>query len=882
MGGVDTVRGINYQHCHAVLVALDIISDPGLSAIRVEGTEDVMDLEVHAAADGDTVVVKALQMKSRLAPYTWGKSELLNILGRWVRLGVASDAKFEFVTNAALGRTGAAVVAALDAAHEGNLAPIAELLDISERDPVARMMSRVRVRNEAGGVEALLLEAEREVRSSLPGGRNEANARVEARAAVDRLFRLLSLRAGHPADTDRLVSREELTNTVGDFAGLAAADRWPSALASEYVASTIAVNVPAVRPALSNVLDYPESAGPDASTVEVVNLLDMPGPVLLNGRTGSGKSTAADLLRQDGSAAGVPVVICHAEAYIPGRLDALAADAIGAWVGRDLPRAVGRQALNDANTIIVIDGVSEVPSGARRELAEEVRPHVAANAGAHIILLGRDSAATSTLLPVGTTATRFAVSAFGQSEQVLLARQVLFPETAALGTALNDASEETERDIDRECAVAVAQVKDALGDAVGNPLLLTLGLRLVEAGASFRDRSTLYGLTIDRMSERANTADIRLATGVLGIVFARLLDEGRRYANPLEWERLVAEATKALTAVGIDFDPANTKDTLIKSGIVNAVVSGIGRTELRGPVHDSFADYLAGRAHADGIATLPATFTAVDEQRLLFTAEMGTLPHETYLSVARTLPFTLVRMSSYDHRPVNGTAPDQVHQLLAALLPAEADHHIIMWRQGPNTLAQVTADGTRWLDERDPRLSPPSLAASPMIVCDPGDGPSTVVVRLWRAVLRDRLRVPAYLRPPRAVTLEMAQEQLQAHAAATRDAYRDLLAVTAPPQASDSLADAVGPIGMTATITPTEDRERLFAPWSVAYTGTDDITISIEERHLIVQPPHSSAGDSWTHLHRTHLDAINMRSPRATAANRIRDAINSLTRPHWL
>ena len=40
VSGVDTVRGINYQHCHALLVALDVAADAALVGIRVEGTED--------------------------------------------------------------------------------------------------------------------------------------------------------------------------------------------------------------------------------------------------------------------------------------------------------------------------------------------------------------------------------------------------------------------------------------------------------------------------------------------------------------------------------------------------------------------------------------------------------------------------------------------------------------------------------------------------------------------------------------------------------------------------------------------------------------------------------------------------------------------------
>lgn len=44
MGGVDTMRGINYQHCLDLQLVLEVATDPGLSGIRVEAVDDVLDL----------------------------------------------------------------------------------------------------------------------------------------------------------------------------------------------------------------------------------------------------------------------------------------------------------------------------------------------------------------------------------------------------------------------------------------------------------------------------------------------------------------------------------------------------------------------------------------------------------------------------------------------------------------------------------------------------------------------------------------------------------------------------------------------------------------------------------------------------------------------
>jgi len=145
---------MNYQHCHAILYALDIISEPELVAIRVEGVEDVMDLEIHAASGvqvarpvpSDTVVVRAVQLKSRLAPYTWARGELLAIFRRWASLKVAETATFELVTEAALGPSGVRVVEALDAARSGDLTSVASLLDVDPMHPACQVMARVHVR----------------------------------------------------------------------------------------------------------------------------------------------------------------------------------------------------------------------------------------------------------------------------------------------------------------------------------------------------------------------------------------------------------------------------------------------------------------------------------------------------------------------------------------------------------------------------------------------------------------------------------------------------------------------------------------------------------------------------------------------------------------
>jgi len=142
VGGVEAVRGIGYQHAHAVLTALDVLDDENLGAIRVEGVEDVMDIEVHAL---DGTVVLAKQVKVRGEGYSWGKKALLDVMRMWADLDVAAGASFEFLTDGRLGPSGMEVSAALEAAADGSFGQLAALLDEAESSPICEILSRARV-----------------------------------------------------------------------------------------------------------------------------------------------------------------------------------------------------------------------------------------------------------------------------------------------------------------------------------------------------------------------------------------------------------------------------------------------------------------------------------------------------------------------------------------------------------------------------------------------------------------------------------------------------------------------------------------------------------------------------------------------------------------
>lgn len=247
MAGVDTVRGIWYQQAHAVLAALDVLDDINLVALRVEGVRDVVDIELFTMAMS---VHHAKQVKTRIEPYTWGEAELVAVLRRWANLPEADHATFEFLTNGRLGRSGEKVQAALEAAALGRPQALADILDEDIPGTACAALEHARVRVDPAGVGVLLLRAERQVAAMLPQARTAADAREQARHAVDRLFRLLFDRAANPEPEARIVTREEIAATLRVPADQPASQRWPGAVRDRYLQAARDIPLGAIVPQL--------------------------------------------------------------------------------------------------------------------------------------------------------------------------------------------------------------------------------------------------------------------------------------------------------------------------------------------------------------------------------------------------------------------------------------------------------------------------------------------------------------------------------------------------------------------------------------------------------------------------------------------------------
>ncbi len=760
----------------------------------------------------------------------------------WATLDVARTATFEFITNGTLGTSGESVRVALEAAAEGDPAALAKLLNVHTSDDACQVLSRARIRLEKSGAEEVLHDAEREVRSILPGARTETDLKATARHVVDELFRLLMDRAGRQAPTERIVTKAEIAEVLGGLTHVPESDRWPSTLRSEYERSIACESLASVSATLSRVVSSDLFDAPQETIAS--GLLDVKGPVIIAGGTGSGKSTAMEQLRHEAALSNKTVLIGHAEAYLEGRLDALAADALSAVVGRTLPAATGRQLLNDRSAVFVIDGVSEVPPLVRSALRDEIRVPASTGVGAQFVLVGRDLAALSSVLPTTVEPARYLTVGFDWTARLELVRGMTGAD-------------------DHVCRRLAVQAEAALGDAAGNPMLLSMGVRLLLDGIEFTDRASIYEATVSRLAERGNADNVHVAVAALGIVFAALLDEGRRYANPVEWNRRLHAAAQRLKDAGVPVDSASLRETLQRTGLV----ASIGNTQVQAPIHDSYADYLAGAALANGLSSWPGELGQEDEQRVLFAAAIGGVTDDISDKVTRDMPYLAIKLAEYDARPACESFPTEVFSLLRRLAPPGSLCSVAMWRDGDRVVASLCEGSPRWVNPAEGKI----LARSSMnAVCGSPTSPLSVAVRLWRLALLDALPNSSGTSKSHFESREDACNALALHASQEAQALAELVPTIAPPGKAEILAAAIGPYGLTAALHAHVDFLGI-TDWHVDYRRTDKVAV-----HAGVQPETTPLAS------RTVVSHLVREPARQAAVRRIRAAINDLTERNWL
>ncbi|GLJ61657.1 hypothetical protein GCM10017576_17870 [Microbacterium barkeri] len=561
MAGTDTIRGIAYQQAHAIHLAIEIVEQYPEHQLRVEGTDDVVDIEV---LDADGRLVGAHQIKSHSgAP--WTPKPIADVMRRWADLN-EPGATFTFVTNGELG-PGAQTLSDILASSEPNRTDrLATELGVSEA--LAERLTFARIRVDLSSVGALLEAAERRIAARLdPLLRDREEEAVQC---VDRLVRVLMERAAHNHPAERLFTAAELRALIGGEHGERGEYQWGGALKDSYIAAV--ANTP---PALVALTLTPLPGGEPA--VDAQSLLQL-SAASVSGPTGTGKSSVIQVLQSSAAATGRAVVVCRAETYIPGHIAALVADALGFSVGTAIPTYAGRKVLADPDAVVVIDGVSEIPEATLEHLAQELKPLLNRPGLASVVLVGRDPAVLRRVMGPAPTHQAFGVTPLAHSDQERLIESVLGP-TASELTQIR------------------ARAEHVLGDGARNPMLLTIFLKAGAVGSAELTRSAVYEKFLLHLAARAPSVDARTYLPLLGVVFAHLLTAQRRYSDQYEWIASTDEVADSLSSAT---DGASARAVALHTGLITEVGMGVVA-----PFHDSLADYLAATAVAAGLAPLP-------------------------------------------------------------------------------------------------------------------------------------------------------------------------------------------------------------------------------------------------------------------------------------
>jgi hypothetical protein len=104
----------------------------------------------------------------------------------------------------------------------------------------------------------------------------------------------------------------------------------------------------------------------------------------------------------------------------------------------------------------------------------------------------------------------------------------------------------------------------------------------------------------------------------LGVAWSALLATSRRATDSYEWRRVVADALDRLDGFGAFAGHKATAARVLEDA---QRVGLLARPDLDAglvPLHDSFADYLAGAAIAYGWAALPAPLIPAQDEQVLF------------------------------------------------------------------------------------------------------------------------------------------------------------------------------------------------------------------------------------------------------------------------
>jgi hypothetical protein len=302
----------------------------------------------------------------------------------------------------------------------------------------------------------------------------------------------------------------------------------------------------------------------------------------------------------------------------------------------------------------------------------------------------------------------------------------------------------------------------------------------------------------------------------------------------------------------------------------------VGHLQRVAAMHDSIADYLAARAHVFDIVALPDVLRPGDTERVAFFVERAGVDEKIALSMARSVPFALVRLAQFDKGGFDEASPGAVAALLALLQPdLTRSMHIALWRHEGQTIASLPDSEialNEWISAKN---GLGMLMATDTVVVT--GGPLRAATQIWRYRMKMILSA-AYksaqirLAPTR---LPEVVEALDRHTRSTRTIIAALIDQIAPPEGRGDLIRAVGPTGIEAVISR-QDSDSLPVCWHLRYQASDQIRITSGNAGA---PQGSESAASWG---LGWAEWILDRSPEETAIGKVSKAVNELAGSRWL
>ncbi|MBD0861530.1 ATP-binding protein [Gordonia sp. zg691] len=847
MGGVDAAAGFAYQHAQAVLCVLDLATNPDLGFVRVEATNDVVDVETYT---NEGTLHAAVQCKRRDRQYTWGEKELVAELGRWSNLGSDyAGATYTFQTDGRLGPSGRAVKDALDTLRAGD---DEALKTFAVRNGVtldADVCSRATIEPDTPGFDSLIETAADRTTALLPTVTGEREAEERSAGVVLEVLRWVVARSGQPDSADRTITRQEVLELLAHEAEYVATTTWSADLKQALVKAIQGKDPLAFT--LNCVDDSSQSSQTPSATVTPEQLLT---PVsndcvpILSGPSGSGKSTKLAHL-QTASRSGRVVLLVEAENYIPKRLGSLVARGINAVQFVGAYSATGLEALKDPEVTVMIDGVSEIPRADRDALSVELRQLLGAESHARIVLSGRDRAVLTSVLPRSTKKLPLVVQPLSRDRRIKLL-------SALAGSTTAD---------DRTVNTLVAQVEKALGDAVDNPHLFVMGVSLLLAGNEFSNPASMYQSYVRDLADKNGYVEVATLEAGLGIAYASLARTGRRYCDSHEWTSELKRAAEDLEGCGHEITTRDLREFGFESGLVHRGAGDIVRA-----LHDSVADYLTATAYWRRLADVPRYLTEDDRVRIEFYTELAGIDQELATVVVRDLPFLLPKLSLHE---AASNDPSTWHiatvRYVEGLWPVGCrSPRVAYWISNDKVMVTVDGSGEGWLG-----VSTIDEAGVDGLTFEAERGPLSVAIRIWRHRLSEVLGQSKRDRAPVPATETETLAMLEQYADTLEQTTQERIEQVAPPHQAAPLVNTLGPTKIQFLLAEDEAASQRDRPVWFRYTETPSTTV-------VVRGTTASSYHEWSGY--GSVDSFTQKDAMAEADKRIVRALNRIAGIQWL